>query len=172
MPSISSLGSRLHAACQRRRLLSCSPRRSARRPSARARSRPAGSCAFPQPALGSAFRPMLPLEIPPDATIESLVTELAPSLHAQLVPASAPTDPWAVGVRIDRRGAWTVHIRGREMRVEDGEPDRPAIWMHTTEESAERFLVDARGPRRLLPPASAIPATGLVSLSDPRILKR
>jgi hypothetical protein len=115
---------------------------------------------------------MLPFDIPPDTTAESLVTELAPAAHAQLVPASAARDPYAVAVRIEGSGAWTVRIRGRDMSVEPGEADRPTLWMHATLATVERFLEDARGPRRLLPAPSAIPATGLVSLSDPRVLKR
>ncbi len=116
---------------------------------------------------------MFPFDIPPDATIESLVTELAPAVHAQLVPAGAAGETtYVVVVRVEGSGAWTVRIRGRDMSVETGEADRPTLWMHATAGTVERFLEDARGPRRLLPPARAIPATGLVSLSDPRVLKR
>jgi hypothetical protein len=113
---------------------------------------------------------MLPLDIPPDATIESLITELVPSLHAQLVADDAPSEPYVIAVRVEGRGAWAVRIRGREMTVAEGEPDRPTLWMHVTETSVERFLDDARGPRRLLPREA--PPGGLISMSDPRVVKR
>jgi hypothetical protein len=115
-------------------------------------------------------RSIFALDIPHDATIESLLTELVPALHAQLVADGAPSDPYVVAVRVEGRGAWAVLIRGRAMTVTDGEPDRPTLWMHVTDSSVERFLDDARGPRRLLPRAA--PPGGLVSMSDPRIVKR
>lgn len=113
---------------------------------------------------------MLPIEIPPGTTVESLVTEVVPSLHARFVPDDAPRDAFTVAVRIDGRGDWTVRIRGREMTVEAGEPARPTLWMHVTERSVEVFLEDALGPRRFLPRFA--PAGGIAAASDPRVIKR
>lgn len=114
--------------------------------------------------------PMFPIEIPPGATVESLVTEIVPELHGKLVPAEAPGDAFAVAVRIEGTGDWTVRIVGRQMRVEEGAIDRPTLWMWTTTRSVERFLRDARGPQRFLPKGA--PPGGLVSMSDPRVIKR
>jgi hypothetical protein len=113
---------------------------------------------------------MLPIEIPPGTTVESLVTEVAPALHARMVGADAPQDVFTVAVRIEGRGEWEVRIRGREMKVEAGEPKRPTLWMHTTELAVERFLADAQGPKRLMP--KFLPAGPVMTASDPRLLKR
>jgi putative sterol carrier protein len=113
---------------------------------------------------------MLPIEIPEGTTVESLVTEVAPALHARMVGADAPADVFTVAVRIEGRGDWAVRIRGREMKVEPGEPSRPTLWMHTTELAVERFLEDALGPKRLMPRFA--PAGGVTTMSDPRVLKR
>jgi hypothetical protein len=117
---------------------------------------------------------MLPIEIPPGTTVESLVTDVVPALHAKLVGPSVkevPQDPFVVTVRIEGVGAWTVTIRGAVMTVEDGESARPTLWLWTTGSAVEWFLEDALGPRRLLPRV-APPAGGALLLSDPRIVKR
>jgi putative sterol carrier protein len=113
---------------------------------------------------------MFLLEIPPGTTVESLVTEVVPALHARLVGADAPTDVFTISVRIEGRGGWTVRVRGREMTVEEGEAERPTLWMHASELAVERFLEDAAGPKRLLP--KFVPAGGVTTLSDPRVIKR
>lgn len=113
---------------------------------------------------------MFPIDIPPGTTVESLITDVVPALHARLVGADAPADLYTVAVRIEGRGDWTVRIRGREMEVEEGEVDRPSLWMHATEQAVERFLEDALGPRRLLPKFA--PVGGVTTMSDPRVLKR
>jgi hypothetical protein len=113
---------------------------------------------------------MLPLDLPPDTTLESLVTDAIPALHARLVGAGGPTGGFTVALRIDGRASWTIRIRGREMLVDEGEEPRPTLWMYTTEEIAERFLEDALGSKRLVPkPASA---NGVTLLSDPRLVQR
>jgi hypothetical protein len=56
------------------------------------------------------------------------------------------------------------------MTVEEGEADRPTLWIHATERAVERFLEDALGPKRLLPKFA--PVGGVTTMSDPRILKR
>jgi len=119
---------------------------------------------------------VLPLEIPPGTTVESLLTEVLPALHERLVSDSAPADPLAVVVRVEGRGGWTVHIRGRHMRVEEGEVPRPTLWVHTTGLAVQRLLDDALGPRRFLPDVDAtlarVPDGGVLLLSDPRLVKR
>lgn len=113
---------------------------------------------------------MLPIEIPEGTTIESLVTDVVPSLHARMVGADVPGDVFTIAVRVEGRGGWTVRIRGQEMKVEEGEAARPTLWMHTTERAVERFLEDALGPRRLLPKFA--PVGGVTTMSDPRVVKR
>jgi hypothetical protein len=114
---------------------------------------------------------MLPIDIPPGTTVESLVTEVVPSLHGRLVGKDVPQDPFAVAVRIEGAGVWTVTVHGNVMTVEDGEAARPALWMWTTARAVEWFLEDARGPKRLMPRVVP-PAGGPLLLSDPRIVKR
>ena len=87
-----------------------------------------------------------------------------------MVGADVPGDVFTIAVRVEGRGGWTVRIRGREMKVEEGEAARPTLWMHTTERAVERFLEDALGPRRLLPKFA--PAGGVTTMSDPRVVKR
>jgi putative sterol carrier protein len=113
---------------------------------------------------------MLPIDIPAGTTVETLVTEVVPALHARMVADDVPADLFVVSVRVDGRGDWTVTIRGREMRVAEGAAARPTLWVHTTERSVERFLEDATGPKRLLPKFA--PAGGVATMSDPRIVKR
>ncbi len=114
---------------------------------------------------------MLPIDIPPGTTVESLITEVVPALHARLVGREAPRDPFAVTVRVEGFGTWTVTIRGPVMTVEDGESARPTLWMWTTGRAVEWFLEDARGAKRLLPRVVP-PAGGATLISDPRIVKR
>ena len=114
--------------------------------------------------------PVSGFEIPPDTTVRSLVESVAPALHARLVPDDVPTDALVVNVRIEHAGSWTVNIRGREMRVVEGEADRPTLWLFTTARTVELFLEDAAGPRRLSPRFGPTAATAL--LSDPRLVRR
>ncbi len=109
-------------------------------------------------------------EIPPDTTIRSLLETVAPALHERLVPEDAPSDAMTVNVRIEDAGSWTVHIRGREMRVAPGEVDRPTLWLFTTARSVELFLEDATGPQRLAPRFHRSAAPTL--FTDPRLVRR
>jgi putative sterol carrier protein len=116
---------------------------------------------------------MLPLEIPEGTTIEALVTQVIPDVHAKLVSADAPADPLVVALTIEGRGSWTLRIRGPSMSVaedEEGAARRATLWVYATEQSAERFLEDAAGPRRLLPRFP--PVGGVATMSDPRVVKR
>jgi putative sterol carrier protein len=114
--------------------------------------------------------PVNAFEIPPDTTIQSLIESVVPALHAQLVPDDAPTDALVVTVRVDDAGSWTAHIRGREMRVVDGEAERPTLWLFTTARAIEVFLEDAAGPQRFAPKFQS--GAGTAILSDPRLVKR
>jgi hypothetical protein len=118
--------------------------------------------------------PVLPTDIPLGTTVESLVTEVFPALHARLVAEGVPDDAFSVALRIEGRGAWTVRIRGREMRVDAGEESRPTLWMYTTADTAEHFLRDALGPMRLFPKAGPMDGRpgALLAMSDPRVIKR
>ncbi len=113
---------------------------------------------------------MLPLDIPAGTTIESLITEVIPTLHARLVPAEAPSDALDVALHVDGCGSWTMRIRGRTMTVEEGTDARPTLWVYATDRSAERFLEDAAGPRRLTPRFGSV--GGVATMSDPRVIKR
>ncbi len=108
-------------------------------------------------------------ELPPDTTIRSLIETVVPALHAQWVPRDAPADALSVNVRIEDAGSWTVVIRGPEMRVAEGEVDKPALWLFTTARAVEVFLEDAAGPRRFVPKFEA--ESGAI-LSDPRLVRR
>jgi hypothetical protein len=115
---------------------------------------------------------MLPLDVPPGTTILSLMTHVIPGAHARLVGPDGPKDAFTIAVRIDGSGSYTARIRGAEMRVEPGEEDRPTLWMYTTHAMAERFLQDALGPKRLVP--RPVPSVGdeVLTMSDPRVIKR
>jgi len=116
---------------------------------------------------------VLAIDIPPDATIESLVTEVVPSLHARCVPETAPGDPMSISVRVEGPGrvaSYRMVIRGRELEVEAGEDPRPTLWVFTTEATLESLLRDALGPRRLVPTAAA--GAPAVTLTDPRLVRR
>jgi putative sterol carrier protein len=117
---------------------------------------------------------MLPLDLAPGTTIESLVTDAIPALHARLVGAGGPSDEITVALRIGGRGSWTFHIRGPDMRVAAGEERRPTLWVYTTEGMAERFLRDALGPKRMVPTIAANTAQvgGVLTMSDPRFIRR
>jgi putative sterol carrier protein len=109
-------------------------------------------------------------EIPPDTTIRSLIESVVPAIHARWVPEDAPTDSLVVTVRVDDAGSWTVHIRGRQMQVVEGEADRPTLWLFTTARAVELFLEDAAGARRFAPKFE--PGAGAAILSDPRLVRR
>lgn len=114
--------------------------------------------------------PVNAFEIPPDTTVRSLIESVAPAIHARLVPEDAPTEALVVNVRVDDAGSWTVHIRGREMRVVEGEADRPTLWLFTTARTIELFLEDAAGARRFAPRFE--PGARAALLSDPRLVRR
>ncbi len=109
-------------------------------------------------------------EIPPNTTIRSLIESVVPAIHARLVPEDAPREALVVTVRVEDAGSWTVHIRGREMRVVEGEADRPTLWLFTTARAVELFLEDAAGEQRFAPKFE--PGAAAAVLSDPRLVRR
>jgi putative sterol carrier protein len=113
---------------------------------------------------------MLPIDIPAGTTVETLVTEVVPALHARLVPADAPPDAFTVALRIEGCGDFTAHIRGVDMQVEATPTARPTLWVHTTERTIAHFLDDAAGPKRFFPKFP--PVGGVLIASDPRVIKR
>jgi hypothetical protein len=135
-------------------------------------ARKAGDAAFEGArGLGPGYvAPVNAFEIPPDTTIRSFIESVVPALHARLVPEDSPADALTVTVRIEDAGSWTVHIRGREMRVVPGEAERPTLWLFTTARAVDLFLEDALGPQRFAPrfDSEAVPPL----LSDPRLVRR
>ena len=113
---------------------------------------------------------MLPLEIPPGTTLDTLFTEVLPRTHERLVPALAGTDRFVVVSRVVGWKSFTMEIRGAVLLVREGEEPGANFWQVVTRETAQRFLDDWLGDKRLAPAAHA--KATLVSLSDPRILKR
>jgi putative sterol carrier protein len=114
--------------------------------------------------------PMLPIDIPPGTTVETLVTEVMPALHARMVAADTPPEALTVALHVDGCGDYTLHIRGAQMRVETAPTARPTLWVHTTERALEHFLDDAAGPKRFLPKFP--PVGGVRIATDPRVIKR
>jgi hypothetical protein len=112
---------------------------------------------------------MFPLEIPPGTTLDSLITEVMPRLHAQFVREAASHSHVAV-VHAQGHGAWTVTVRGDAMHVEDGERDGVPLWVSFDKKVAERFLEDWSGEKKYVPKRA--PKGGLVLLSDPRVMAR
>ena len=119
-------------------------------------------------------RPLFPLDVPPGTTIETLVTEIVPAMHARWVDGARSTERFAVTVRIEGHGGWTFRIQGGSMRTEPGEAARPTLWVYTTAACAERFLADALGPRRLMPKIDpkTLASSAPKMLSDPRVVRR
>ena len=117
---------------------------------------------------------MFPLDVAPGTSLETLLGEVVPALHARLVPPDAPLVPLAIAVRIEGRGDWNVSICGPTMTAAPGAAVAaaapPDLWLHATDRAVEVFLQDVTGPRRLLP--TFAPVGGVATMSDPRVLKR
>jgi putative sterol carrier protein len=112
---------------------------------------------------------MFPFEVPAGTTLDALFREVLPKAHAQMVPAGAPRDRFLVVQRVERFGTFTLEIAGREMKVKAGAADKPDFWVLVDRTNVELFLSDWLGPKKLVP--KRVPKE-LVSVSDPRILKR
>lgn len=117
---------------------------------------------------------MFPIDIPTGTTLDGLVSEVIPQLHARFVhePESGAELVAMVHARrqAGRDKIWTVTVRGPSMTVEDGERAGAPIWVSFDERVAEKFLADWTGPKKYFPKAA--PPGGFVLLSDPRVMKR
>jgi hypothetical protein len=114
---------------------------------------------------------MLPFEIPPGTTLESLITDVVPAAHAKLVPASEGRVPFVCALELEGVGRWIVTLDGTKMSVRSGEEKAPDARICMRGEDAQAFLDDYMGPRRFVPKQKR-PPTGVQMLSDPRVLKR
>ncbi|MDP9037503.1 MAG: hypothetical protein M3O50_22125 [Myxococcota bacterium] len=114
---------------------------------------------------------MLPLDIiPVGTTVQTLVTEVVPEVHARLVEEGGPDEELAIAVRIDGSGSWTLRIRRNVMTVDEGEDQRVSMWLYATTRDVERFLEDALGPGRL--GSKTLQRGGVSTVTDPRVIKR
>ena len=113
---------------------------------------------------------MLPFEIPAGTTLDTLFTDVLPKTHAKLVPAAAGTERFVVVSRVVGFKSFTLEICGNVLTVREGEEAGANFWQMVTRETAQRFLDDWLGDKRLAP--TSLPKGPLISLSDPRILKR
>jgi putative sterol carrier protein len=112
---------------------------------------------------------MLPIDVPPGTTLESLFFDVLPKAHAQMVPKDAAAGRFVAVQELRGFATYTLDIRGSELKVTEGAADKPDFWVTVAEEHAQLFLDDWMGPRRLAP--KSLPQE-LVAISDPRILKR
>jgi putative sterol carrier protein len=112
---------------------------------------------------------MFPIEIPPGTTIESLFTQLVVDVHRRFVSEPAKEELVAA-VKIVGGETYTYRVRGRDLIVEEGEPEKCALWIVTRLEHVEKFLADWTGPKRWFPKKA--PPGELVVPSDPRLMKR
>ena len=113
---------------------------------------------------------MLPFEIPAGTTLDTLFTDVLPRTHAKMVPATAGTERFTVVCRVVGWKSFTLEIRGAALAVREGEEAGASFWQVVTRETAQRFLDDWLGEKRFGPLTP--PKGPMVSLSDPRILKR
>ncbi len=111
------------------------------------------------------------IDIPAGSTLDGLVTELAPRLHAELVPNHLPPEPTVVGFHYTNGGAsYTVALDGASMKVTKGAPQACALWVAVKKSVAEAFLLDWTTTKRLLP--TFAPPSDVKLFSDPRVLSR
>ena len=110
------------------------------------------------------------IEIPKDATLESLVTEFFPEIHGKLVPKAAGEGHFVVHLRFEGGPSFTLTFRGASATVAEGEVGTADFWVSADDATARTFVDDARGPRRWA--MKYAPAGDIQSISDPRMLKR
>jgi putative sterol carrier protein len=108
---------------------------------------------------------MLPIEIPPGTTVETLFTQVVPEFHRRFV-TERSKEAIVVCARVDGGPSYTMTVRGPDIDVEEGE-DKASIWVHMHRSAIELFLADWS---RFVP--KGVPPGGLVMLTDPRILRR
>jgi putative sterol carrier protein len=115
---------------------------------------------------------MLPFDVPPGTTLESLFTEVIPRAHALMVPAGQQPGPGDRFVAVHSVRGWktfTFEIRGGRLDVREGHAAQPDFWIHVERDAIQTFLDDWMGDKRLLP--KSMPKD-LVGITDPRVLKR
>jgi putative sterol carrier protein len=114
---------------------------------------------------------MLPFEVPPGTTLDTLFREVLPRAHREMLPGggAAPKDRFVVVQKIVGFETFTLEIAGAEMKVSVGAADRPDFWVLVERANVEFFLSDWLGPKKLVPKRAP---KDLVSVSDPRVLKR
>lgn len=114
---------------------------------------------------------MFLFDIPESSTLESLVTELAPKLHAEHVPANAGSEPTVIGFHYTGGGgSYRIAADGTKLTAEKGRADDAEIWAATPKRVASIFLADWTSTKALLPTFS--PPGDMKMITDPRILKR
>jgi len=111
---------------------------------------------------------MLPIDVPPGTTLESLFLDVLPKAHAQMVPKDA-TGRFVAVQEVTGFATYTLEIRGNDLKVTEGAADKPDFWVTVAEAHAQMFLDDWMGPRKLAP--KSFPKE-VIAISDPRILKR
>lgn len=123
-------------------------------------------------AKGTTRPPML-IEIPPGTTLESLVTEVIPAAHEKLVPASAGSDRFRVGLHFfEGRGAtsYTLEIVGSTLSVREGASPDVDLWLGAHADVAREFVADLSGDKRFAP--TFTPPGDVAMISDPRVFRR
>jgi hypothetical protein len=113
---------------------------------------------------------MFPIEIPKGTTPESLLLEVLPATHARFVPEGTDGTEHVIGVRVDGGASYSIRVRGRELSVAEGEAEGAALALRVERKTVERFLDDWMGEQRFVP--KFLPPSGVVLMTDPRILKR
>ncbi|MGC4079459.1 MAG: SCP2 sterol-binding domain-containing protein [Rubrivivax sp.] len=94
---------------------------------------------------------MLPFEIPQGTSLEKLVTDVVPSAHARLIPASAGREALTVAFELEGVARWVIDLDGATMRVRAGDERAPDIRIRASGKDAQSFLDDWLGPRKLAP---------------------
>ncbi len=114
---------------------------------------------------------MFLFSIPANATLETLVTELAPALHREHVPASAGNERTVIGFHYTGGGpSFRIVADGTKLTVEKGRAEDADIWAATPKRVATAFVADWTGEKKLLP-TFPLP-DDIKMITDPRMLKR
>lgn len=120
-------------------------------------------------AKGTTRPPML-IEIPPGTTLESLVTDAVPAAHQKLVPASAGSDRFGVGLHFFGGPKYTLEIAGATLTVREGADADVDLWLGADATVARAFVADLSGDKRFAP--TFTPPGDVAMISDPRVFRR
>ena len=117
---------------------------------------------------------MLDLHLPQGTSFDEALTRYLPSWHRQAVPDDRKQREFTIAVEVRRlpRGRYTLRIRGRDLEVEAGLPDRGQdLWIATEKRVVERVVADMCGPHLLVP--RAMPGESPVRIvTDPLLIER